>query len=132
MSRSVLDLIAEVTVNGTQFEAEFAHKWGLLPVYMDMSGTLALDADGEVYLLGHDEVGPPERESRTEWRLMALAAAVGEYPDLQHVKPVRPASAVDCASCHGSGRFTIAGLSGYCGACAGMGWHVGGPFSPKI
>jgi hypothetical protein len=109
-------------------DAEFAQKWGLLPVYGDMSGVLALDAEGDVYLLLHDDLGPPHRECRTEWRLTALAAAVTDYPDLQHLKPVRPAAAVDCASCQGTGRGALEGVSWYCGACAGMGWYVGEPF----
>ena len=66
----ILDLIACIASEESS-RGEFAKRWSLLPVHEDMGGTLALDAEGQVFVLGHDEPGPPERERdelAREWK----------------------------------------------------------------
>jgi len=121
MVRSISNLIASVAANDDSY-GEFAKRWSLLPVYQDIGGTLALDAEGEVFCLGHDEPGPPERERDDKWRLRAVVEAVFQFPELAHLKPARPQGAATCPACSGIGFRLINDITYCCGDCHGTGW----------
>ena len=126
MAKSISDLIASVALEDN-LRGEFAKRWSLLPVYQDMGGTLALDTEGEVFCLVHDEPGPPERERDEGWRLKALVEASLHSPELAHLKPLRPQGAVTCPACSGSGFLTIGDMTCGCGRCHGTGWVSDAP-----
>jgi hypothetical protein len=117
----ILDLIACIASEESS-RGEFAKRWSLLPVYEDMGGTLALDAEGQVFVLVHDEPGPPERERDEFWRLTALVAASSQFPELAHLKPAPPQDAVSCPTCSGSGFLPVDSFPYHCGYCRGTGW----------
>ena len=121
MATSISNLIASVASKDDSF-GEFAKRWSLLPVYQDMGGTLALDAEGEVFCLVHDEPGPPEREREEGWRLRALVEASLQFPELAHLKPVRPQGGVTCPACSGNGFLSTGDIAYGCGGCHGTGW----------
>jgi len=121
MEKAIIDLIASVSLENDS-RGQFAKRWSLLAVYEDMGGTLALDAEAEVLCLVDDGPGPPQRERNEGWRLRALMEASLQFPELAHLKPTRPAEAITCPTCSGTG-FCSPGDQTYpCGRCHITGW----------
>jgi hypothetical protein len=53
---------------------------------------------------------------------VALAIGSNLYPELAVIRPVRPANAVPCTSCDGTGRRPEWPANVLCG-CGGLGWR---------
>lgn len=117
----ILELIKCMALEESS-RGEFAKRWSLLPVYEDMGGTMALDAEGQVFTLVDGEPGPPKLELDEGWRLTALVEAASQFPELAHLKPPPPQDAVTCTTCSGSGFFPLLSFHGLCGQCHGTGW----------
>src|SRR5689334_15528984 len=64
-----------------------------LPVYSDLSGSLALATDGKV-LFRDSESGAVEEVKDEKWTTVALVAAAEKYPDLRDLLPERPPLAI--------------------------------------
>lgn len=88
MPNSISDLIVSVASQNDR-RGDFARRWSLLAVYQDMGGTIALDADGNVFCLVHDEPGPPKPEHDESWRVRALVEASRQFPEPARLKPAR-------------------------------------------
>jgi hypothetical protein len=121
MPKTIPDLISSVASQDDSF-GEFARKWSLLPVYMDMGGTLAIDPEGRVFSHGHDDPGPPQPENEDYWRFRALVAAGRLFPELAYLKPAPPQGASSCSACSGTGFVVRSETSYCCGACHSTGW----------
>jgi hypothetical protein len=112
---------------------ELARRFDALPVYSDMGGALLLRPDGEVLSVLWDsesEARPAERR----WRLLGLAAAAEQFPELTPLLPSRPATALSCPACRGTGRWRRAGVEPgpWCGECMGLGWLDADPGRPGV
>ncbi|WP_165227052.1 hypothetical protein [Aquisphaera insulae] len=97
----------------------------LLPVWLDMGGCYGIRPCGAVASFAWDE----EHEARTETderiRNMVYHRAGLKFPALAVLSPRRPADAIVCESCGGTGRCL--GLSADLAArivcyCGGLGW----------
>jgi len=92
-----------------------------LPVYADMSGSLFLKPNGEVWFQGSESVDAALKlEESPHWCLVARLAAAERFPELAELVPIRPAGAADCPDCEGRGRVLNDLVR--CGVCYGLGW----------
>lgn len=102
-----------------------AARFRLLPIYQDMSGFAGLRADGELLFVGWDPPHDPVVIEEAHYRRLALVVAGRDFPDLAHLRPDRPAEAVECPYCCGTGQVVINGRVApprvHCW-CGGLGW----------
>jgi hypothetical protein len=54
---------------------------------------------------------------------LALVSATS-IPELMRLVPARPAEAVDCETCKGTGRRTVGPIDWLCDACGAVGWRA--------
>jgi hypothetical protein len=73
------------------WQRDVAVRFGGLGVYGDIGGALVLRPDGSVLSVGRDDEAASE--ASPGWRLIALAAASYQYPELA---PARPPTARPC------------------------------------
>jgi len=92
----------------------------LLPAMLDMGGCLGLRPNGEVASFMWDEPYTLRPETDNRIRNMAYYRASLKHPALAPLVPRRPADAVDCSYCAGSGRFP--GFDQVVCYCGGLGW----------
>ena len=97
-----------------------ARRFGALPVYSDVGGTLLLTPTGQVLLLGEDVDLNVPPEAPPDWCLVAKIAAVEKFPELSLLLPTRPDAAPNCPVCDGTGRLLE--MQARCGTCLGLGW----------
>lgn len=96
---------------------EAAQATGALPVHADLGGALAVTADGDV--IQYDFETGATTTPEENWRVLALAKAARRFPELRDLAPRKPAYAIECPSCAGSG--TMPGNTD-CATCWGNGW----------
>ena len=85
----------------------------------------ALSASGSVWVREFDldaAEAPPWHEASELERSSAIVSASHNFPELRILLPARPASAVPCEQCEGTG-FTLAGFV-TCRACGALGWRA--------
>jgi hypothetical protein len=106
-------------------EHRAAAEHGLLPLFSDFVGCWALSLAGELVFVPWDEPHRVEIVSGHSVNAVGTNAALAQgsmrYPALASIRPVRPADAVPCTACDGSGRLPNAPENLLC-ACAGLGW----------
>ena len=117
-------------LSGDELELrKLAAELQLLPVILDMGGCLGLRPNGDVMSFVWDEPRHlrPERDPRI-CNTVYYRASV-KYPELAALAPKRPATAIDCPHCDGTGSVSWlpnADLANtivcYCG---GLGWLPG-------
>lgn len=93
---------------------------GALPLFADLGGIVGIRPDGTLVEWSHHGRGRDARPVRDRVRvLIALAAAAGPYPELQHLLPARGPGSVHCEC-----RRIPESVSGLvdCGRCGRMGW----------
>jgi hypothetical protein len=83
---------------------------------MDVGGAIAITPDGEI--LRYDWDKEEVRVCHNEFRTIALVQAAKNFPELRQLMPPRPATAINCPECDGTG--TVLG-SLICGRCLGQG-----------
>jgi len=103
----------------TALYKEVALATGGLPVYADIGGALAITPEGEIRLYDH-ETKAISASVDAKWRRVALTHAAEKYPPLAELRPVKPADAIGCPQCNGTGRLLNELLR--CAACVGTGW----------
>jgi hypothetical protein len=96
-----------------------------LPLMLDMGGSYAIRANGD--LVQFDWDGRGGAEPLEDPRLINIALHQGslKYPLLAGLVPSRPAGARDCPHCDGTGRLpltTTPGLENVMCYCGGVGW----------
>jgi hypothetical protein len=105
--------------------AERVHEMDALPLFLDMGGSCAIRANGD--LVQFDWDGPGGAEPLDDPRLINIALQQGslKYPQLACLVPPRPVGARDCSHCNGTGRLpltTTPGLENVICSCGGVGW----------
>jgi hypothetical protein len=100
----------------------------LLPAVLDMGGCLGLRQSGAVASFLWDEPHVLRAEPDPRIRNVAYYQASLKYPALAPLVPRRPANAVSCLCCGGSGRCS--GLPAHLANsvvcyCGGLGWLPG-------
>jgi hypothetical protein len=98
-----------------------------LPLCLDWSACLAIRPDGELIWIDYDEPHRVRPVASEHERYLALFQGGRSDPDLQFLIPARPAGAVDCPDCKGTGRLTFPpgreDLADRCiCTCGGNGW----------
>jgi len=97
----------------------------VLPLVNDFMGCWALDMAGRLVFFAWDT--PAEVEPVSDHPMdavganAALALGSARFPALAVIRPVRPADAVPCTTCDGTGRLTGVPDNVIC-ACGGLGW----------
>lgn len=104
---------------------DFAAKLKLLPMIHDFGSCLAITLDGEFVAMPWDP--PHELEVISDPRTIRIILAQGarKHPPLQCLVPQRPAEAVECANCKGTGRRvpeTPEIYKHFICYCGGLGW----------
>jgi hypothetical protein len=107
-----------------QWSRERATRHQALPLYGDKGGWVLLRPSGELIQVPLDEdfgqIAEPVKELLLQ--TVALVAGAQKYPELRELIPVRPADAVECAQCNGTGRMPSFPTV-YCGKCGALGWR---------
>jgi hypothetical protein len=93
-----------------------------LPLFFDWTAFMALRLDGQVVWVPYDDE-PFEIEVLQDERLRNLGLFQGTklHPDLAFLIPRRPADAIDCPDCRGTGKLTHLSVRILC-SCGGVGW----------
>jgi hypothetical protein len=97
----------------------------VLPLFNDFMGCWALDMDGQLVFCAWE--APDSVELVSEDAVDAVGAnaalAIGSthFPALAVIRPTRPADAVHCTNCDGTGRLAGWPDNIVC-ACGGLGW----------
>lgn len=96
-----------------------------LPLFIDMGGIYAINAGGEIISFSWDNLELPREESDLRILNIVLFQGSKKYPELRSLIPKRPADALICPHCQGTGiesfsaAHNIAGVVCFCG---GLGW----------
>lgn len=121
ISRRIREAIASLVpepVGHINFEGL---RYGALPLFGTLGEVWLLRADGSLWRADSD-MGLPLEPLPENLHLIALVAGVQRYPWLSELLPIRPAEAVDCTSCSGSGRLGLDNAL-FCHACGALGWR---------
>jgi hypothetical protein len=110
---------------GQRWLAQRVHDMDALPLMLDMGGSYAIRANGD--LVQFDWDGPGGAERLEDPRLINIALHQGslKHPQLACLVPSRPVGARDCSHCDGTGRLpltTTPGLENVICHCGGVGW----------
>ena len=129
VSREVLEAeLASYLAQGSSEDPEAqagARRHRVLPLFNDLVGCWALDMSGRLVFFPWE--APEELEPVSDLPVDAIGAnaalALGSvrFPALATIRPVRPADAVQCTSCDGTGRLTGVPDNIVC-ACGRLGW----------
>jgi hypothetical protein len=97
----------------------------VLPLFNDFVDCWALDMTGRLVFFPWDapeELQPVSDDPvDTTGAHAALAYGSVRFPALKMIRPVRPADAVPCTACDGTGRLSGVPQNIVC-ACGGLGW----------
>jgi hypothetical protein len=96
-----------------------------LPLMLDMGGSYAIRANGDLVQFAWD--GPGGAEPIDDPRLINVALRQGslKHPQLLCLLPSRPVGARDCSHCDGTGRSALSKTPGFENLvcyCGGVGW----------
>jgi hypothetical protein len=96
-----------------------------LPLVLDMGGSYAIRANGDLVEFAWDEAG--DAVQLDDHRLINAALFQGslKYPQLACLIPARPVGVRDCSHCGGTGKLSVAmqrGLENLICYCGGVGW----------
>jgi hypothetical protein len=98
-------------------------KSGILPLTGDWGGCTGIRADGEIVFFLWDNPDDVQVETDPRLRNLAIFQGAKRFPELAMLIPPRPADAVTCGHCDGSGVMPefpeIENIVCYCG---GLGW----------
>jgi hypothetical protein len=102
-----------------------AKRHRVLPLFNDFVGCWALNMAGQLMFFPWEALRELEAVSDDPVDAIGanVALAVGSvrFPALATIRPVRPADAVPCTSCDGTGQLTGVPENVVC-ACGGLGW----------
>jgi hypothetical protein len=98
---------------------------GFLPLYVGWVAALGVRPDGSFVRWDHEN----DREhvkplSDAYWQRMAICQGEKQYPELRVFLPERPAMALTCDNCAGSGQ--VRGAPQLVCQCGGIGWIIRG------
>jgi hypothetical protein len=134
LARRIAELIRAFQAGGAphDWQQELACRFDALPVYGDLGGALLLRPDAEVLAVAWDSESVAHVAEPRE-RILGLAVAADEFPELRPLLPRRPETAVSCPACGGGGRWKVPWLEPgpWCGHCMGVGWLDEKPAEPR-
>ncbi len=110
---------------------EEARQHGAIALMGTIGTIWMLRPDGSVWDADADS-DKPFQPLDERCHLMALAVGVERYPWLRELLPQRPADAIDCATCKGTGKVgptTVVYSGAICPACDALGWRCERPKS---
>jgi hypothetical protein len=113
ISKLTPEPIGHVNFDGIKYEA--------LPVFGTIGEVWLLRPDGSFWRSDCDS-GLPLEPLPQDLHTMALVAGTKRYEWLKELLPPRPAAAVDCSDCRGSGRLGPEGVV-FCRRCDALGWQ---------
>jgi hypothetical protein len=98
-----------------------------LPLYFDWTAFMALRLDGVVVWVPYEDEPIEVEVIQEEWiRNVGLSQGTKLHPDLPFLAPPRPADAIACSSCDGTGKVKrppgFEHLSEIVCTCGGLGW----------
>lgn len=101
-----------------------------LPLVLDWTACMAIRPEGEVLWIDYDEPHQVRAVEDDRERNVGLFQGSLRYPDLRFLAPSRPANAIDCPHCGGTGSITFpSGQEHLAGTilcyCGGLGWLPG-------
>ncbi len=104
---------------------DIAAELKLLPMMNDMGGCFAMSLDGEIVSFTWEQ--PTVLRTETEPSIIRTVLFQGskKHPALASLVPQRPAAAIDCPSCSGSGTCVPATpdvFDAFVCVCGGLGW----------
>jgi hypothetical protein len=97
----------------------------VLPLFWDMGGVFAINANGDILSFLWDDTLHPQVEYDPRIRNIVLFQGSKKYPELKDLAPVKPDNAQVCPSCRGTGieptatKLNVDNIICYCG---GLGW----------
>ena len=106
---------------------KLAKDLNLLPMVLDMGGCYGIRPNGDILSFVWDEPYNLQLEHDTRICNLVLFQGSKKFPELVDLVPSRPATAVDCFHCRGTGiepYITEHGLSAdvFVCYCGGLGW----------
>ncbi len=112
-------IAAQVVVAGLEgWPANSVTRQGLLLLHLDVVWVYGISADGVVLAVDVDDT---QQQLETALHAVnAVAQAARKFPELRELLPERPADAIACSFCEGTGD---AGGSVAC-VCEGLGWRL--------
>lgn len=112
-------IAAQVVVSGLEgWPANSVTKQGLLLLHLDGVWVYGISPDGVVLAVDVDDT--QQRLETALHAVNAVAQAARKFPELRELLPERPAGAIACSFCEGTGD---AGASVAC-VCEGLGWRL--------
>jgi hypothetical protein len=100
--RRVNEFLADSMPDGLGLR-EIVSKLNLLPLMLDTGGCYAIQADGKVVSFLWDDYKAVRREDDARIRNIALFQGSKKYNELLALIPEKPADALQCSSCKGTG-----------------------------
>ncbi len=99
---------------------------GFLPLYVGWVAVLGLRPDGSFVRWDYENDRATVKPlSDAYWQRMAICQGTRKYPELRALLPERPATALTCPACGGSGQMSGAPPQIVC-QCGGTGWIIPG------
>lgn len=100
-----------------------ATRTNALPLYRGWTEVVLLAPDGRVVVYDHELLDAPiERALDHAYLMAALVEGSRAFPLLASLVPVRPADALECDACGGSGKLPEPISSRVICKCGGIGW----------
>jgi hypothetical protein len=128
MHEAIEKRIAEfLSADDPEFEwtkpAVRAHRF--LPLYIGWLAVLGIRPDGSFVRWNHeDDRSGVTPESHADLQRMAICYGARKYPELRALLPERPAAALTCSACGGTGE--VGGNPRLVCQCGGTGWIIPG------
>lgn len=97
----------------------------VLPLVPDMGGCYAIRSNGEVVSFSWDAPSDVRAEEDPRIRNMAIFQGSRKYPILQSLVPHKPADALECPHCRGTGKLPEPMPENVICYCGGLGWLPG-------
>jgi hypothetical protein len=98
---------------------------GQLLLVRDWTADVVLSPNGDVIVIDTEDGQPPRLATDRE-RCISLFRSIAKYPELLSLLPQRPAEAINCPGCSGTGilvaRFAKPELRHIVCRCGGSGW----------
>ena len=101
---------------------DIAARAHVLPLMWDWGGCFAARPNGEIISFLWDEPDNMRLATGAHIRNMGLYQAAKRYPTLQQFIPCRPADALDCPQCNGTGHLPELFPKNFVCSCGGLGW----------
>jgi hypothetical protein len=126
-SQFVQDLINNFAVenqnSNLRWQIPHVTQHDAIPLYCGWFETIGLTATGEIVMWNaegeYDDIRKPDDPQIV---MCSRMEGLQRYPQLKSLRPVRPATAVTCGPCKGTGKISLPNGSELFCNCSGVGW----------